>query len=334
VKGLFTILASASRLGRQSSKFKTILPFILSAAFCLLPGCMAAIQDIETLKSDVGRLQSDNANLKKELEKFRDKSTVGIAGEESFNAIRQSQAEIQSQISSVTKESQVLSGKFEENKDYTEKKLRDTGLEMDLLRAQFAAVETQVKEVKNKMNVLDDRSRRQEPPKEQPKQAEKKPEEVKKEQAPAQEQPAKPAATTGVPSKAKYDDALKTYNGKKYKEAREKFEAFLKEFPKDQLAENAYFWISETYYSEKDFEGAIVAYESLLKKYPKGQKTPTALFKQALSFIEIGDKKSGKVILEQLIEKYPKSQEAGKAKIKLQELEKQPAKKPVKKKKK
>jgi tol-pal system protein YbgF len=294
---------------------------------------MTAIQDIETLKADVSRLQADNVNLKSELDKFREKSTAGIAGEESFNAIRQSQAEIQTQISSVTKESQILSGKFEENKDYTEKKLRDTSLELDLLRAQLAAVENQFKETKNRMNA-DDRSRRQEPSKEQPKQTEKKPEEVKKEPAPAEAQPAKPAATTGGPSKAKYDAALKIFNGKKYKEAREKFEAFIKEFPKDQLAENAYFWISETYYSEKDFEGAIVAYESLLKKYPKGQKTSTALYKQALSFIEIGDKKSGKVILEQLIEKYPKSQEAEKAKSKLQELEKQPAKKPVKKKKK
>ncbi len=295
---------------------------------------MTAIQDIETLKADVSRLQGDNVNLKSELDKFKEKSTAGITGEESFNTIRQSQAEIQTEISSVTKESQILSGKFEENKDYTEKKLRDTSLELDLLRAQLAAVENQFKETKNKMNAFDDRSRRQEPSKEQPKQTEKKPEEVKKEPAPAEAQPAKPAATTSGSSKAKYDAALKIYNGKKYKEAREKFEAFIKEFPKDQLAENAYFWISETYYSEKDFEGAIVAYESLLKKYPKGQKTPTALYKQALSFIEIGDKKSGKVILEQLIEKYPKSQEAEKAKIKLQELEKQPAKKPVKKKKK
>ncbi len=311
-----------------------IVPCFLSFVFCFLPGCMTAIQDIETLKTDVRKLQSDNVNLKSELEKCRDKSTGGIAGEDSFNAIRQSQAEIQAQTSSVTKEMQVLSGKFEENKDYNEKKLRDTSLELDLLRAHLTAVENQLKETKNRMNALDDRSRRQETPKELPKQTEKKPEEVKKEPAPAEEKPAKPAATTGASSKAKYDDALKIYKGKKYKEAREKFEAFVKEFPKDQLAENAYFWISETYYSEKDFEGAIVAYEALLKKYPKGQKTPTALFKQALSFIEIGDKKSGKVILEQLIEKYPKSQEADKAKSKLQELEKQPVKKPVKKKKK
>lgn len=319
----------------QSSKFKMIIPCFLSAVFCLLPGCiMTAIQDIETLKVDVGRLQSQNVNLKSELDKFKEKSTVGIAGEESFNAIRQSQAEIQARTSSVTKEVQVLSGKFEESKDYTEKKFRDTSLELDLLRAQLAAVENQFKETKNRMNALDDRSRRQEPSKEQPKQTEKKPEEVKKEPPPAEAQPAKPAATTNGSSKAKYDAALKIYNGKKYKEAREKFEAFIKEFPKDQLAENAYFWISETYYSEKDFEGAIVAYESLLKKYPKGQKTTTALYKQALSFIEIGDKKSGKVILEQLIEKYPKSQEADKSRSKLQELEKQPAKKPVKKKKK
>ena len=317
------------RSTRGGLKSSAVFFFFLLSVCCFLPACV-----MDALRDDVGRLQNETNSLRADMDKLKEKSIVNTAGEESFNAIRQSQAEVQTELGGITKELQVLSGKFEENKDNTEKKLRDTSLEMDLLRTQMTSVENQLKEAKNRMSAMEEHSRQQkETSKEQPKQPEKKPEETIKAQAPAKEPPVKPAATTGGSSKAKYDAALKMFREQKYKEAREKLDQFVKEFPKDQLADNAYFWLAETYYREKDFEGAIVAYETLLKKYPSGQKSSTALYKQALSFIEIGDKKSGKVILEQLVEKYPKSPEAEKAKSKLQELTKQPAKKPVKKKK-
>ncbi len=117
-----------------------------------------------------------------------------------------------------------------------------------------------------------------------------------------------------------YEEAYSAFKDRKYKEARQKFDAFIKEFPKGKLADDAQFWIAETYYSEKDFEGAIFAYETLLKKYPNSEKAPAALLKQGFSFIEVGDKKTGKVLLEQLIELYPNSKEAELAKKKLKEI--------------
>ena len=299
-------------------------------------GCMT-LQEMEMLRNDINRLQAENTSLKSELEKIKDKSGTITAGEESFNAIRKSQAEMRLELSGVIKDVQMLRGKYEENKEYTEKKLRDTGIELDLLRAQANTYDNQIKEIKNRINALENFVHIQkETARETPKQAEKKQEELKKEQTTEHaEQVPKTEIASAKNAKARYDAAYNMLvKDKKYKESREMFETFIRDFPKDQLAENAYFWIGETYYNEKDFEGAIVAYESFLKKYPKNQKVPAALYKQALSFIEIGDKKSGKLILEQVIEKYPKSPEAEKAKAKLAEIDKQPAKKPVLKKKK
>ena len=153
---------------------------------------------------------------------------------------------------------------------------------------------------------------------------EKKSEEPQKEIPPKEEQTVKPAASDKL---AKYETAYSAFKNKRYKESREKFEAFIKEFPKDELADNAHFWIAETYYNEKDFEGAILAYETFLKKYPNSKKAPAGLLKQGLSFIEIGDKKTGKVILEQLIERYPKSKEAELAKKSIEDLNKKTVKK-------
>ena len=124
-----------------------------------------------------------------------------------------------------------------------------------------------------------------------------------------------------------YESAYNAFKAKKYREAREKFSAFVKKFPKDALAGNAHFWTGESYYAEKDFENAILAYETVIKSYPQNVKIPGALYKQGLSFMELGDKKTAKVIFEKLIEKYPDSPEAAQAKKKKAEIDKKPPKK-------
>jgi tol-pal system protein YbgF len=276
--------------------------------------------DLDLLRDDVNKLQKDSFLIKNELTSLKEK-TAGVATEESFNVVRQSQAEMQSLLSNVSRDIQVLSGRFDENKYFIEKSIKDSASEIDLLKTQMTSLENRMKELKDRLNSLEAKMKQQETTKEQTKESEKMTEEPQKEI---------PALLS---DKTKYEAAETAYKNKKYKEAREKFDAFIKEFPKDKRTDSAQFWIAETYYGEKDFEGAIDAYETLLKKYPNSQKAPAALLKQGFSFIEIGDKKTGKVILEQLIEKYPNSKEAGEAKKKIEEIEKKTSKKTTKKKK-
>jgi tol-pal system protein YbgF len=297
---------------------------------CLLPACVT-VQEVDMLRQDINRLQRDNVAVKSELDQLKEKTTTS-ASEESFNVIRQSQAEIQSGLVGITREMQVLSGRFDENKDFTEKSLRNAAMELDLIRAQTTTSENQIREAKGRLNTLEAQIKQvKEAQKEQPKNTEKKAEEPQK--APAAEEKTVKAATPAAnTAKTKYDAALKLYKAKKYKAAREKLGAFLKEFPKDQLADNALFWTAEAYYKEKDFEGAIAEYAELLKSYPDSAKAPAALLKQGYALIELHDKKGGKIILEQLVERYPKSREAMEAQKKLKELNRT-TRKPVKKKK-
>ncbi len=153
-------------------------------------------------------------------------------------------------------------------------------------------------------------------------------------QAEAPETTTEPAAAESQEKKeprdektSSYDAAYQAFKDKKYKEAREKFEAFIKDYPKNDLTDNAQFWIAETYYAEKNYEDAILSYEALLKKYPDSKKTSGALLKQAFAFIEINDAKTGKIILNKLIEKYPDSKDAELARKKLTELDKKNSKK-------
>lgn len=311
--------------GSQDRAVSFAIYCLLFGACCFLGAC-ATSADLDMLRQDVGKLQSDSLATKNELENLKEK-TAGVAKEESFNAVRMSQSEIQSQLSSVSKDLQTLNGRFDENKYFIEKNLKDSTAEMDAVKARMTAIERQIKETKDRLTVLEGGLKQQEPLKEQEKGTEAKPEESQLGKQPKDEQA--PKAASGSDKLSKYEAAYNAFKNKKYKEARDKFEAFVKEFPNDELTENASFWIAETQYDEKDFEGAILSYESFLKKYPGGKKTPSALLKQGLSFMDIGDKKTGRVILEQLIERYPKSKEAELARKAVAE----PGRKNVKKKK-
>jgi tol-pal system protein YbgF len=293
---------------------------LLLVAYCFIVAC-ASTSDLELLRQDVNRLQRDSLSAKSDLDSLKEKTT-GVAKEESFNVMRMNQAEMQSRLSNAAKDIQILSGRFDENKYFLEKTLKDWTSEMDLMKAQVAALERQMREMKDRLSALEGQSKLQgESSNEQ--EIGKKSEEPQKEIPPKEAQAVKPA-----PEKlTKYETAYNAFKNKRYKESREKFEAFIKEFPKDELADNAHFWIAETSYNEKDFEGAILSYETFLKKYPNSKKAPAGFLKQGLSFIAIGDKKTGKVILEQLVERYPKSKEAEIAQKSLDDLNKKTVKK-------
>ncbi len=114
-----------------------------------------------------------------------------------------------------------------------------------------------------------------------------------------------------IPSDQKlYDINLALYRGEKYEEAIAGFKNFLKIHPKSTLADNAAFWIGESYMALKQYEQAILAFQDVIKKYPRGNKVPNALLRQALAFYELKDKTSAKLLLKKLIKNYPKSNEA------------------------
>ncbi|MEW6419101.1 MAG: tol-pal system protein YbgF [Nitrospirota bacterium] len=304
-------------------KFNIQIYCLLFTVCCLLSAC-ASTENLDLLRQDVIQLRRDLTTTRTELDRLKEK-TSGVVSEESFNVMRQSQAEIQALLSNMSRDIQVLSGRFDENKYFVEKTLKDSAAETDLIKAQITSIEGQIKDIKGKLNALESQVMQQkEPSKEQSKEDEKKVEEPQKEQT-REEQPPKSVAPSD--KKSKYEAAYSAFQNKRYKDAREKFEAFIKEFQKDELSDNAQFWIAETYYAGKDFEDAILAYETLLKKYPKSEKAPASLLKQGFSFIEIGDKKTGKIILEQLRERYPDSKEAETAKKKIEEMDKRTRKK-------
>jgi len=270
---------------------------------CASTGYVESIKsdtDVEILndRREIVELKTSVANLSRD---------ISLLKEQSVSALKEGQSSLLSQVGDLSKEIQVLEGRFDENKYFIDKTTKDLLAEKDLQQARIAALENEVKELKAK--VL-----QQSPP--PPAATVPAPEGTA---APAEEQMKAPATDYTLPQKL-YDDAQIDFKGKQYEEAKRKFEKFTVDFPNHTLTPNAYFWIGETFYAEKKYEDAILAYENFLKRYPSHDKARGAMLKQAYSFIDIGDKKTGKVILERIIEKYPQSAEAELAEKKIAEI--------------
>jgi len=105
------------------------------------------------------------------------------------------------------------------------------------------------------------------------------------------------------------------YNG-----SREQFKLFLSKYPDSSKANDAAYWIAESYYRQGEFEEAILEYQRFIDTYPKDDRVPLSYLKQGLSLVEIGREEEAKLFFQTLIDKYPQSEEAKTAKEKIREL--------------
>ncbi len=117
-----------------------------------------------------------------------------------------------------------------------------------------------------------------------------------------------------------YDSAKTLFDKGDMENARIQFENFINKYPDSHNADNARFWIADSYYAEKWYEKAILEYQKVLDDYRNSNKTAAARLKQGYSFAELGEKANARLILNELIKRHPDSNEAKYAKEKLKSL--------------
>lgn len=130
----------------------------------------------------------------------------------------------------------------------------------------------------------------------------------------------KTGSSTAANPKDIYSKGRQAFDNGKMDESRQLFLSLVKKFPKSEYADNAQFWIAESYFREKWYERAILEYQTVIEKYPKGNKVPAAKHKQGMAFLKIGDKANARIILNDLVKKHPNSSEAKIAAQKLKEF--------------
>lgn len=135
----------------------------------------------------------------------------------------------------------------------------------------------------------------------------------------------KPAAMkTASPARiqAEYDAAyaLLHPSQRRYKEAIAAFNAFLEKYPASELADNALYWLGETYYVTEDNKSALAAFDRLLKEFPRSDKVPGALLKKGYILDAMGRKREARDVLQQLVSEYPDTSVSRMAKARLKKL--------------
>jgi len=117
-----------------------------------------------------------------------------------------------------------------------------------------------------------------------------------------------------------YTHAKKLLDQGDLENARVQFENFISKYSDSKNADNARFWIADSYYAEKWYEKAILEYQKVLENYPNSNKNASARLKQGYAFAALGEKANARLILNELITRYPNSQEAKYAKEKLKNI--------------
>ena len=117
-----------------------------------------------------------------------------------------------------------------------------------------------------------------------------------------------------------YQNALRDYNTGKYDLARQEFSDYIKNFPSNDLASNAQFYLGEVAYAQGDYKGAIGAYEVVLMNYPSSFKLGASLLKKGFAELELGTRATGIRDLREVVRRFPNSDDAKRAQAKLREI--------------
>lgn len=120
---------------------------------------------------------------------------------------------------------------------------------------------------------------------------------------PEVESRAAPATEAG--EKEAYDTAFQALKELRYADAAQIFQEFLDQYPNSDYADNAQYWLGESYYVTRNYEIALGAFENLLDNYPDSSKVPDALLKIGYTHYELKNWDQARVALSQVEQQYP-----------------------------
>jgi tol-pal system protein YbgF len=127
-------------------------------------------------------------------------------------------------------------------------------------------------------------------------------------------------ALVGAQLAEDYRNAIMLFGRSRFTDARKGFEAVFAAEPEGDLADNALYWIGETYFAAGDLNNAVRYYTRVVNEFSDQNKAPDALFKTALAQAKTGDLALARRTLQQVIERYPYSSTASSAKAELQRI--------------
>ena len=108
--------------------------------------------------------------------------------------------------------------------------------------------------------------------------------------------------------------------GRDYAGAEKAFVDMIAHYPDSSLADNAKYWLGETYYVEKQYPEALAAFQRVLHEHPDSRKVPDALLKAGYSYYEQKKYKDSRDYLNRVLKQYPDSNAATEARERLKHM--------------
>ena len=126
--------------------------------------------------------------------------------------------------------------------------------------------------------------------------------------------PAKPVANSRWKLTAKardairmYRDSYSQYKNNRYENAIAGFQSFVENFPTHSYADNAIYWMGESYYDRGLWRKALQTFQQVIQNYPLENKVPDAMLKLGLCQKQLNNVRQAREILMQVAELFPKS---------------------------
>jgi tol-pal system protein YbgF len=119
-----------------------------------------------------------------------------------------------------------------------------------------------------------------------------------------------------------FDEAYKRYQASQFEEARRLFRTFITRFSRDDRADNAQYWIGQSYFEERKFAAAIAEFKKVSDNFPGSDALDGAMYGMALAFAELKYCTEGEAYLQDLMKRFPRSPLIEKAGKKIKEIRK------------
>jgi tol-pal system protein YbgF len=110
-----------------------------------------------------------------------------------------------------------------------------------------------------------------------------------------------------------FDDGVRAFVDRNYDDAIQYFRDFIHRSPSSGHADDAQYWIGESYLRKGLYSNAIKEFNQVVLRYGSGDRSAASLLKLAQVFTKIGDDVDARLSLQRLVNRYPGSEEAQRA---------------------
>ena len=138
--------------------------------------------------------------------------------------------------------------------------------------------------------------------------------------APAPPPVAAAPSSTSADEEAIYLKSFDQLRGGKYDAAIGGFRSMLGKYPQGNYADNAWYWMGESYHVKGDDANALKSYQSLLQQFPASPKVPDALLKTGVIYQAQQKSPQARDAYQKVLKQYPSSSAAAQARTRLAQL--------------